>query len=238
MTDGATEDPKDPTELDAGTYEVLRARLSEQAAELARRAEGLNTRRLEVFGGAELRLSGTERVRTEHNCVPRDIVSVGGLVLFGYNVYFGLKPETAVGDVFSLHRFDRDGDAFAGADPGEAPGLLDHPQFLRDFAELYRYYRETRLLQLRRLDDKLPAVFQTGPRTEDIRVLRWRIGTGGEVGYIDNRGERDHVFPPQQDFAWTEATRDDHVPGARPGPEPLCRCAPTVTGLETPWCRG
>ncbi|MCW2918386.1 MAG: hypothetical protein JWN52_6454, partial [Actinomycetia bacterium] len=69
--------------LDAGTYEVLRARLSEQAAELARRAGALNTRRLELFGSSELRLIGTERIRTEHNCVPRDLVSIGGLMLFG-----------------------------------------------------------------------------------------------------------------------------------------------------------
>ena len=28
-------------------------------------------------------------------------------MLFGYNVFIGLKPETAVDDVFSLHRFAR-----------------------------------------------------------------------------------------------------------------------------------
>ena len=32
-------------------------------------AEALNARRLEVFGGTELRLLGTERIRTENNCV-------------------------------------------------------------------------------------------------------------------------------------------------------------------------
>lgn len=205
--------------LDVGTYELLRARLAERAAELARRAEALNARRLEVFGGAELRLIGSERIRTEHNCVPRDIVSVGGgLMLFGYNVFIGLKPETTVGDVFSLHRFSRDGEAFRFDDQRaeELPGTLSDPQFVRDFGELYRYYRQTRLLQLRRLDGRLLAVFQTGPRTEDIRVLRWRIGTDGSVKYLDNRGERDHVFPPSHDFEWTETTRDDHVLGRHP----------------------
>src|SRR4051794_14578595 len=91
--------------LDARTYEVLRQRLADQAKELARRAETLNTRRLEVFGGTELRLVGSERIRTENNCVPRDIVSIpdsdggaSGLMLFGYNVFIGLKPETTVDD--------------------------------------------------------------------------------------------------------------------------------------------
>ncbi|HEX5543709.1 MAG TPA: DNA repair ATPase, partial [Micromonospora sp.] len=205
--------------LEAGTYELLRARLAERATELARRAEALNAQRLEVFGGAELSLIGTERIRTEHNCVPRDIVSISnGLMLFGYNVFIGLKPETTVADVFSLHRFSRDGMAFRFDEPGpeEPPALLQDPQFVRDFEELYRYYRQTRLLQLRRLDGRLLAVFQIGPRTEDIRVLRWRVDSDGSVEYLDNRGERDHIFPPSHDFEWVETTRDDHVLGRHP----------------------
>ncbi|MEV0419619.1 DNA repair ATPase [Streptosporangium canum] len=236
MTEVVTETPDGHAGLDAGTYEVLRARLAEQAAELARQAGALNTRRLEVFGGAELRLIGTERIRTENNCVPRDIVALGGvagppggadggpgrrqgLILFGYNVFMGLKPETTVEDVFSMHTFVRgatgaqggpDGDAFR-FDP--AP-LLRHPQFERDFAELYRYYRETRLLRLRRTEGKMLAVFQTGP--QDTRVLRWQVGADGTLTYIDDRGERDHTFPPSHDFEWTPATRDDHVLGRHP----------------------
>ncbi|GAA2375400.1 DNA repair ATPase [Dactylosporangium salmoneum] len=204
--------------LDAGTYEVLRDRLAAQAAELTRRAEALNTRRTEVFGGTELRLLGTERIRTEHNCVPRDIVSVGGLMLFGYNVFLGLKPETTVDDVFSLHRFSRDGDAFRFDKPSsdDLPGLLRDPQLRRDFGEVYKYYRDTRLLQLRRLDGKLLAVFQTGPRTDDIKVLRWAVDTDGAVSYVDNRGERDHVFPPSHDFEWIPVGREHHVLGRHP----------------------
>ncbi|HEX6357391.1 DNA repair ATPase [Actinophytocola sp.] len=210
--------------LDARTYEVLRQRLADQAKELARRAETLNGRRLDVFGGTELRLLGSERIRTENNCVPRDVVSIpdsdggaSGLMLFGYNVFIGLKPETTVADVFSLHRFTRDGDAFRFADAtAERPELLGDERFRRDFTELYRYYRETRLLQLRPVEGKLLAVFQTGPRTEDIKVLRWTVGADGTLSYVDNAGERDHVFPPSHDFEWTETTRDDHVLGRYP----------------------
>ncbi|GAA1877572.1 DNA repair ATPase [Asanoa iriomotensis] len=206
-----------PASLDAGTYEVLRDRLAARSAELARRAEELNARRLAEFGSTELRLVGTDRVRTEHNCVPRDIVPAAGVMLFGYNVFLGLKPETTVGDVFSLHRFLRDGDAFRFDDvpAGEVPGLLDDETFQRDFAELYRYYKETRLATLREVDGKLLAVFQTGPRTEDVKVLRWAATQEG-VSYLDNRGERDHVFPPSHDFEWVETTRDDHVLGRHP----------------------
>lgn len=194
--------------LDAGAYEVLQARLAEQAAGLARSAEALNAQRVEVFGSTELTLAGTERIRTENNCVPRDIVAIGDVMLFGYNVFIGLKPETTVDDVFAVHA--RDGLAKTHAD------FLDDEQFRRDFAELYRYYRETRLLQLRKVDGKLLAVFQTGARTEDIRVLRWTIAADGTVSYVDNRGERDHVFPAAHDFEWTQTTREQHVLGRHP----------------------
>ncbi|OLF05810.1 DNA repair ATPase [Actinophytocola xinjiangensis] len=212
--------------LDARTYEVLRSRLAEQAAELTRRAEALNARRLEVFGSTDMRLVGAERIRTVNNCVPRDVVSVpdsdgdvaSGLMLFGYNVFIGLKPETTVDDVFSLHRFTRDGEAFRFEDAGrdERPELLGDERFRRDFTELYRYYRETRLLQLRPIEGKLLAVFQTGPRTEDIKVLRWSVGADGSLSYLDNTGERDHVFPAAHDFTWTETTREQHVLGRHP----------------------
>nr|WP_236544059.1 DNA repair ATPase [Spiractinospora alimapuensis] len=225
MSDGpsSTEEGPSPdsgSTLDAGTYEILRGRLAEQAAELSRRAELLNTRRLEVFGSSELRLLGTERIRTEHNCVPRDIVAVGGLMMFGYNVFIGLKPETTVSDVFATYSFERklegDGFRFVEAEHEELPGLLADSQFLRDFGELYRYYKDTRLMQLRRVEGKLLAVFQIGLRTDDTRVLRWAVTPRGEVSYRDNRGDRDHVFPAPHDFTWVETTREDHVLGRHP----------------------
>ncbi|POX51200.1 DNA repair ATPase [Streptomyces sp. Ru72] len=194
--------------VDAGTYEVLRDRLTAQAAELARGAELLNARRVEEFGATRLDLTGTGRLRTEHACVPRDVVAVGDRLLFGYS---GARPEPQVGDVLAL--YDRD---LSPLPEGAVPGLLDDPAFVREFAALHRYYRQARLLRLRRADGKLLAVFQTGDATDDIRVLRWRLGDDGQVTFLDARGDRDHVLPPSHDFEWTEATREDHVLGRHP----------------------
>ncbi|MFI5554810.1 DNA repair ATPase [Streptomyces sp. NPDC051738] len=199
------------TGLDTGTYEVLRDRLTAQAAELARRAEALNVRRIEEFGSVRLELTSTERLRTEYNCVPRDIVSVGDTLLFGHNVFLGLKPETTVGDVFAL--YDRDLNRLP---EDTVPGLLDDPAFVREFAALYRYYRQAHLLQLRTTDGKLLAVFQTGEKAGDIRVLRWALTDDGRAAFLDARGDRDHVFPPSHDFEWTRTTREDHVLGRHP----------------------
>ncbi|UYQ63497.1 DNA repair ATPase [Streptomyces peucetius] len=197
--------------MDSGTYEVLRDRLAAQAAELARRADDLNTRRIATFGSTELRLAGTEHLRTENNSVPRDIVAVGESLLFGYNVVLGVNPQTSVGDVFALH--DRD---LSRLPDDAVPGLLDDPAFLREFEALYRYYQGARLLQLRRTGGRLLAVFRTGDKPTDIRVLRWAMTPDGSAEFLDARGERDHVFPASHEFEWTPTTRDDHVLGRHP----------------------
>ncbi|MGW8062360.1 DNA repair ATPase [Streptomyces ziwulingensis] len=199
------------TALDTGTYEVLRDRLTAQAAELARRAEALNARRVEEFGSLRLELAGTEHLRTGPACVPRDLVSVGDVLLFGYDTVPGRGPETAVGDVLALH--DRDLNRL----PEDAvPGLLDDPAFVREFAALHRYFHQARLLQLRRVEDKVLAVFRTGEKADDIRVLRWALSDDGRASFLDARGDRDHVLPPAHDFDWTVTTREDHVLGRHP----------------------
>ncbi|MGW9304575.1 DNA repair ATPase [Streptomyces cyaneofuscatus] len=199
-------------DVDAGAYDVLRRRLSAQAGELVRRAEALNVRRTEEFGSTELRLLATEQVRTEHASVPRDVIAVGGQLLFGFERGPGARGEAGVDDVLLVR-------SATGTDaaPQAETTLLDDDGFRREFGSLHRYFRDARLLRLRRVNGKLLAVFRTGADAEDIRVLRWSLGADGSAGaFIDAQGERDHVFPPSHDFDWTVAGRDAHVPGRHP----------------------
>lgn len=199
--------------VDAGTYEVLRDRLTAQAADLARRATALNTRRTETFGSTELALTGTEHLRTDNNCVPRDTVAIGDRLLIGSNIPPGQKQTSEPADVFALHDTAPDLNRLPDT---AVPGLLDDPAFTREFAELYRYYRDARLLQLRHTDGKLLAVFRTGETADDIRVLRWTLTPDGTAAYLDARGDRDHVLPPSHDFEWSPTTRQDQVLGRHP----------------------
>ncbi|MFD5227944.1 DNA repair ATPase [Streptomyces qaidamensis] len=197
--------------VDTGTYEVLRDRLTAQAAELARRAEALNARRIEEFGSTRFELAGTGRLRSEHSAVPRGVVAVGAVLLFGCNAVPSREAGTRVADVLAL--YDRDLKRL----PDDAvPGLLDDPAFVREFAALHRYYRHARLLRLRRTEGKLLAVFQTGEKADDTRVLRWALSDDGRTTFLDARGERDHVLPPPHDVEWTDSTREDHVLGRHP----------------------
>ena len=216
--------------LTGGNYEVLRARLAAAGAELATRAGALNLRRKTLFGSTEPQLVATERVRTEHNCVPVDIVAIAGHLLLGYNVFLGLKAETKLADVLALHKFEAvpgAAGAAAGSDVAfdtsavtaeSVPGLLVGADLERDFGNLYRYYRDARLIQLDKRDTQLLAVFQAGATWKDIKVLRWRIEPDGRIAYVDDRGDRDYLalFPSPYDFEWREVTREHQVAGKYP----------------------
>jgi hypothetical protein len=145
-------------------------------------------------------------------------VQVGGLLLFGYNVFVGLRKTTSIDDVFSVQRFAVRDDGlleFTPASPDESAFLAD-PEFTRAFASLYQYYSDTRLIALRTDGRKLLAVFQTGEAEDSIKVFQWGLGSGGAIQYIDDRGERAFQPPASHDFEWSETSRDDHILGRHP----------------------
>ena len=197
-------------DIETSTYDVIRKRLMDQGKELHQAVGKLNTKRQDIFGGVSTELIATERARTEHNCIPRDIVAISNdKLLLGYQVFMGLKSETSVSDVFAKLHYN--GEQLENTDFE----LLNDPTFQKDFKELLQYYKDARLLQLRRTDTHILMVFQIGERANDIKVLRWGISSDG-IAYIDNRGERDHTFPPVHDFEWVRTTRDDHLLGTHP----------------------
>ncbi|MGV3066946.1 DNA repair ATPase [Proteus mirabilis] len=200
-----------------GAYEILRKRLTEQGQQLHVKATELNQHRLAEFGQSQMDIIGRIRIRTENNCQARDIVRVGEWLLFGYNVFLGLKRETHLEDVFSLYRLiDNDGEFDVEAVAYEGTFLNDN-RFIQDFTELYTYYKNTQLLQLVERDGKLLASFQIGDRITDVRVFRWSISSDKQrIEYIDNRGERDIALPPAYDFDWIKTQREDTVNGRFP----------------------
>ena len=206
----------DQAVAEGGAYEVLRKRLSEQGKRLTAIADGINASRLEEFGDSRMEITGRARIRSEHNAVGRDIVQVAGFLLFGYNVFLGLKGTTSIQDVFGLYRLVETEGGYDVAPVEQAGTFLADPVFVRDFAELYNYYKDARLVQLMVRDSKLLAVFQVGLKDGDVKVFRWNLASSGEVSYIDARGDRDIAPPPPFDFEWKIATKDNEVSGRFP----------------------
>ncbi len=204
------------TDGSATTYDLLRRRLEVAAADLAQRANELNDSRTEVFGSADFELIATERVRTDNNVIPRDVAAVGRQLILAYNATAGVRAEIRPEDVFSVHHFEP---ADNQADPpiispnpdGLSGSALDDKRFRRDFGELMAYFKDARIQQVYAAGQKLLAVFRTSTSASDIRVLRWEIGPGGSLAYIDDRGERDHRYPPRHDVDWVTTTRADHI---------------------------
>lgn len=209
MRQTRTDNMTESNSLAAGTYEVLRNRLRDAAKDLQERLSRLNAARAEVFGNIETTLVATERVNTEHNCIPRDIVSVGNQFLFGYNVQFGLKTDIQLSDVFAAYEFS---DQQFHSKPLD---LIGDEQFTKDFNELYRFYKNTRFARFFRVGPMLHMVFQVGKTTQDIKSFKWRISSDA-IEYIDNRSEHEVRDPPQHEFRWNKTTRDQHHYGAHP----------------------
>ncbi|WP_174505158.1 DNA repair ATPase, partial [Streptacidiphilus carbonis] len=192
--------------VEDGTFQILRTRLADRAAELGRRAAELNTRRQEVFGAPVLELAASARLRTPAEATACGIIAIRpGVLLLGTSA-----PGLAEG-MLSLH--DTEGRPL---EPGAVPGLLDDERFHRDLAELLRYYRDARLVELLRTPSaptsRLLAVFRTGEQDGDIRVLQWKL-TDRWAEYLDNHGERELPSPPVFELPWTSTGREQHEQG-------------------------
>ncbi|NQX84973.1 MAG: DNA repair ATPase [Flavobacteriaceae bacterium] len=197
------------TLLDGGTYEIILSRLNTHKSELLSRLNQLNEARKTVFGNIEIKLISNNRINTENNCIARDIVSIGDLCLFGYNVHFGLRTEITLEDVFSIYTFN---DNHFTTEPLE---LLNDPVFINDFTNLYKYYRNTVFTKFAVVGNYLHMVFQLSESVTDLKTFKWLINDG-QLNYIDNRSEHEFTFPKQHGFHWETPSRDHHVYGEHP----------------------
>jgi len=225
----ASPPPNEPTEntidtniAESSSYDLLKKRLEAQGEQLQSKAQAINTARVAQFGQSEQQLLLRLRARTENNCVARDLAWIGGnRLLFGYNVFMGLKRQTRMEDVFAIYELEHHtGEGEPESDElvqvPLAGSFLEDPRFVADFNELYTYYKQATLQLLRPTQDFLLAAFQISQQAQDIRVFRWRREADGSLHYVDNRGERDLTPPPSHDFSWTALTRENHVGGAHP----------------------
>jgi hypothetical protein len=202
-------------EIEQGAYDLLKSRLEGQAVELKKKVDALNTKRSELFGGRELTVLGTERIRTENNCLPVDIISVGELLLLGYNVDL-VRAEKTVSDLFALHRFEAQDDTFNfPALPKDDPrNFLEDPKFQAEFTDLVKYNKMLNVRMLRAQGTSIMARLQTGANLTDRKVLEWTGTREGGVVYDSDKGEI--VYPDSHDFKWQETTRKHHTSGTHP----------------------
>ncbi|MCS1411237.1 MAG: hypothetical protein M2R45_04434 [Verrucomicrobia subdivision 3 bacterium] len=216
MADQDPDTPKEMAEasseiaLEGGSYEIIRSRLNGQGEELSARLTRLNELRREVFGSVPTVLLRAERITTDHNCVPRDMVTVGeNRFLFGYNVHFGLKSEIQLSDVFAVYEYREDGFHAVETD------FLAGDQFADDFKSLYKYYKNTKFVKFSFIGPYLFMVFRVGQQVSDVKTFKWLLKDSG-ISYIGNRSDHEFSFPKQYECDWVRTHRDLHRDGAHP----------------------
>ncbi|MDR1171817.1 MAG: DNA repair ATPase, partial [Bacteroidales bacterium] len=195
--------------LDAGTYEIIRKRLFAQRDDLSQRLARLNDARKEVFRAIDFTLLANQRINTENNCVSRGIMAFGKLCIFGYNVHFGLRSDIQLSDVFSIYRFEDNQFVPQPLD------LIDDGQFVSDYKNLYKYYRDSIFSRFRRTENYLYMVFQTSRNVDDLKAFKWLI-KGDKLVYRDDRSIHEVKRAEQHEFKWMKTTLEDRRLGMYP----------------------
>ncbi|MCG8569356.1 MAG: DNA repair ATPase [Spirochaetes bacterium] len=197
-------------ELKSGSYEVIQRRLHKMGDELFSRMEKLNAKRKETFGALDSHFLAQDRIMTDNNCIPRDMVPIGDWLIFGYQVNLGLKSTLEISDVFSVYQFKED--HFEPADLS----LIKDPSFERDLRDLYSYYKKSKFATFDQDESRLLMIFQIGEKITDIRAFKWQINSDGTLRYINSRADHEVKIPLQQDFTWNRTTRENHIAGLHP----------------------
>lgn len=202
-------DKNDNKDMESSAYEVIKNRLIKQGEELKEKVERLNSIRKDVFGSIDTSLISSERIITENNCIPRDMAPIEDCFIFGYNVTMGLKSKVELSDVFSVYRYKNH------SFQKEPLTLISDAQFLKDFDDLYRYYKNTFFAKFTIVEPYLYMIFQTGTDATAIKAFKWLI-KGDKLEYIDSRSEHEVKFTSRNDFDYVKATRDDQRSGIHP----------------------
>ncbi|MGL1887611.1 MAG: DNA repair ATPase [Reichenbachiella sp.] len=205
-----TTTPATSGNLEAGTYELMRSRIVNHAGELTQKLTTLNDERKSVFGTIETKIQATERVTTENNCTPWDMVALGDYFLFGYNVRMGLRSEIKLSDVFSYFEFKDHNFHELPID-----NILNNAAFVDDFQKLYKYYKSTQFLRFSIQGAFLHMVFRVGKKAEDIKTFKWAL-KDDKIIYIDNRSDHEYEFPSQHEFEWVKTRREHFRDGLHP----------------------
>jgi len=197
-------------QLEGGTYEIIRQRMLSHGKSLSNKITQLNTARKEIFGSIDFSLTGTERITTNNNCIPRDMVPLGEKFLFGYNVTMGLKSTTNLEDILAVYEY-RDKNFHQ-----QDLELLNNETFHFHFKDLFKYYKKTVFAKFMVKGSFLYMVFQIGKGVNDIKAFKWVINQDHSLQYVDDRSDHEVTFPAQHEFEWIRTRRDFHRTGEHP----------------------
>src|SRR5690606_3585806 len=135
--------------------------------------------------------------------------AIDEVLLFGFNVQFGLKTSRSPSDVFAAYTFSENRFHPRPLD------LLADPAFDKDFQDVYRYYKDASFEKFVSRGPLLYMLLRIGAGERDVKTFKWAIHEG-TLRYVDNRSDHEILLPAQYDFEWQRTRREDHVHGTHP----------------------
>jgi hypothetical protein len=202
---------------EGGSYAVIKQRLNKEGDSLLQKVDQLNAARIEEFGGTQSEVIGKENITTENKCIPVDMAQIGGYILFGYEVTLGMKSQVNVNDVLSLYTIKEDGESFRFEQVKTNNGsFIDDADFVKSFKNLYRYYKDAKLVQVTKSNRYLLVAFKVGTSVNDLKVYRWEIKRDGSLAYKDDQGNKDLETADTKDLNWIDTSRNNLVEGKHP----------------------
>ncbi|CAA6824693.1 MAG: ATPase [uncultured Aureispira sp.] len=201
---------EDNTQLESGTYEIIKGRLNKSGDDLRQRLEKLNVERKKVFGSIEMQLISNERIETKHECIARDIFALNNTCIFGYNIRMGLK-DIQLQDVFSIYEFK--------ADNSFKETSLDflttgNEKFVSDFKSLYRYSKDVYFLKFAK-DKNDPFFYMIFKDGNSEKTFKWEI-KGDKLVYDSSPGDKKYHYPNQFEFKWESVRLEMYRQGEHP----------------------
>lgn len=198
------------TQLESGTYEIIKGRLNKSGDHLRKRLDQLNAERKKVFGSIEMQLISNQRIETKHECIARDIFALNNICVFGYNIRMGLK-NIELKDVFSIYEF-KDDHSFK--EIGLELLTEENDKFVADFKSLYRYSKEVYFLKFAQ-DKNDPFFYMIFKDGNSEKTFKWEI-RDGKLFYDSTPGDKKYVFPDQFEFKWESVRLEMYRQGEHP----------------------
>lgn len=189
-------------QLESGTYEIIKGRLTKSGDDLRQRLDTLNTERKKIFGSVEMKLISNKNIDTEYECIARDIFALKNICIFGYNIRMGLK-NIELHDVFSIYSFEDDHHFKAMSLDLLTAG---NDKFISDFKSLYRYSKEVHFLKFAR-DKNDPFFYMLFKDGNSTKTFKWEI-LDDKLVYDATPGDKKYKYPAQFEFDW-ESVRHD-----------------------------
>src|SRR5690606_29915215 len=97
----------------------------------------------------------------------------------------------------------------------EPLALIEDDNFITDFTNLYKYYRDSIFARFVKTEVHLYMIFQTSKNPEDCKAFKWYI-KDEKLEYVDDRSIHEVKQPPQHEFDWIKTDLGNRRLGVHP----------------------